>query len=100
VSERHGPLGLPPLPRHQAHTQVKLRLLFATNSDLKHIGFTLDKLGQHRNTANYDLRERPLFATSADAQDDVQAATDALALLDAIDADPARRAAAIASIRP
>lgn len=92
--------GLPPLPRHQAHTQVRLRLLFATNPDMRHMGFTLDKLGQHRNTANYDLRTRPLFATSVVAQDDVQAATDALALLDAIDADPTRRAAAAASIPP
>ena len=42
----------------------------------------------------------PLFATDQDAWDDVKRADDALALLDAIDADPLRRAAAIAAIKP
>jgi hypothetical protein len=92
--------GLPPLTRQQVHAQVRLRLVFAKDPDLKEIGFRLEKLGRHRNAASYDLRALPLFATATDAQNDVQMATDALALLDAIDADPARRAAAIASIRP
>jgi hypothetical protein len=92
--------GLPPLTRQQVHAQVRLRLIYSTNSDLKSIGFTLEELGKHRNSASYDLQPLPRFATDADARTDVTSATQALALLDAIDADPVRRAAAIASIRP
>src|SRR5580704_17952707 len=92
--------GLPPLPRQQVHAQVRLRLIYATEVDLKDIGRKLEKLGLDRNIASYDLRSLPLFASAAVAQRDVQTAIDALALLDAIDAGPARRAAAIASIKP
>jgi hypothetical protein len=86
--------GLPPPTRHQVHAKVRLRLIYATDRDLKDIGFALEKLGDDRNPANYDLRPLPLVATAAEAQNDVQIASDA------IDADPARRAAALASIQP
>lgn len=92
--------GLPALSRHQVHAQVRLRLSYATHPELKRIGQWLEDLGRHRNAANYDLSPLPMFASSVVAGRDVQDATDALALLDAIDADPARRAAAVASIRP
>lgn len=92
--------GLPQLTRQQVHAQVRLRLVFARDPDLKEIGLKLERLGLHRNAASYDLRALPLFATATAAHNDVQMAADALALLDALDADPARRAAAVASIRP
>jgi hypothetical protein len=92
--------GLPPLTRHQVHAKVRLRLIYAKDPDLKKIGFALEQLGDDRNPANYDLRPLPLVATAAKARNDVQIATDALARLDAIDADPIRRAAAISSIQP
>jgi hypothetical protein len=92
--------GLPPLARQQVHAQVRLRLIFSSNRDLKDIGLLLERLGADRNSASYDLRPLPLFASAATAQDAVKKATDALVLLDAIDADPARRTAAVASIRP
>jgi hypothetical protein len=92
--------GLPPLTRHDVHAQVRLRLTFATDPDVKEIGRKLEKLGMDRNSASYDLRPLPRFATPVAARDAAQKATDALALLDAIDSDQARRAAAIASIRP
>jgi len=92
--------GLPALSRHQVHAAIRLRLMYASNPDLKKIGKDLEMLVQHRNWANYDLQARPLFATAKAANDDVIIAAGALALLDAINADPARRAAAIASIRP
>jgi hypothetical protein len=92
--------GLPPLPRHQVHPQARLRLTYSTDPDLKRIGKILEDLSRHRNTANYDLRFLPLVASPADARTDVKDATNALALLDAIDADPARRAAAVAAIPP
>jgi hypothetical protein len=91
--------GPPPLTRQQVHAKVRLRLVYATDPDLKEIGRKLEKLGIDRSAANYDLRALPLF-TSAAAQNAVQRAADGLALLDAIDADPAHRAAAVASIRP
>jgi len=82
------------------HAQVRLRLVFATDPDLKEIGRKLEKLGMDRNSASYDLRALPIFASVVAAQDAVKKATDALALLDAIENDPVRRGAAIASIRP
>jgi hypothetical protein len=92
--------GLPPLPRHQVHEKVRHRLIFSTDRDLKQIGFALEHLGEDRNRANYDLRALPIFAKATNARNNVQMAIDALALLDAIDADPARRAAAVGAIRP
>jgi hypothetical protein len=92
--------GLPSLSRQQVHAQVRLRLTFSSDPDLKQIGLKLEELGRHRNWASYDLRSLPMFTSSATASRDVQVAADALALLDAINADPARRATAVASIQP
>src|SRR5205809_232107 len=64
--------GLPPLARQQVHAKVRLRLIYATDPDIKNIGFTLESLGSHRNLANYDLRALPLVASAAVAQQDVQ----------------------------
>jgi hypothetical protein len=92
--------GIPPPSRLQVHGQVRIKLIYASDKDLKKIGHKLEILGQIRNEANYDLTDQPTFDTPADAQDAVQEAADGLALLDAIDGDPARRAVAIASVRP
>ncbi len=92
--------GLPLPTRQQVHAQVRLRLTFSRNPDLRKIGDKLEILGRHRNSANYDLQALPMFASAKVARDDVKLATDALALLDAIDADPTHRAAALASITP
>jgi hypothetical protein len=92
--------GLPPLVRQQVHAQTRLRLTYSKDPELRNIADALETLGKHRNLANYDLRQLPLFATADEAKDDVSLAADALALLDGIDSNPARRAAAIASIRP
>ena len=92
--------GLPPVPRQQVHAQVRLRLVYASDADLKRIGDALEVLNKHRNAASYDLAPLPLFASAKVAQADVQLAADALALLDSIDGDAVRPAAAIGSIRP
>jgi hypothetical protein len=92
--------GLPSPSRHQVHAQIRLRLAYASDPDLKKIGYALDDLVQHRNKASYDMSSLPMFAWVKTAQLDVQKAAAGLALLDAIDADPVRRAAAISSIRP
>ncbi len=93
-------LGFPPLSRQQVHAQIRLRLVYATDRDTKRIGMALERLGQDRNLANYDLRDLQMFGTDRDARDAIQAASDFIALLEAIDADPVRRAAAMASIKP
>jgi hypothetical protein len=92
--------GLAALPRQQVHAQVRLRLIYATDTDLKKIGDALEVLNKHRNAASYDLQSLPQFASAKLAQADVHLAADALALLDSIDSDPARRTSAAASIRP
>ena len=92
--------GLPTPSRHQVHATIRLRLLYAMDADVKQIGRHLEKLAEHRSHASYDVRSLPMFATDQNAREDVKRADDALALLDAIDADPGRRATAIASIRP
>jgi hypothetical protein len=92
--------GLPRLPQHQVHAQVRLRLAYATDADLQDIARVLDALVKDRNRASYDLSPLPMFASAQKASQDVQDAARALALLDMIDSDPVRRTAAIAGIRP
>ncbi len=89
------------IPPHQnMHSFVRLKFEYAGAADLKRIGDALDFLVRHRNQASYDLSPLVVFQTRRLALRAVQEAADALALLDAIDADPARRAAAIASLPP
>jgi hypothetical protein len=91
--------GFPLPPRDNAHHFVRMRFRFPNHPDLRLIGRTLDWLSRLRNQADYDLSSLPAFATGARAQQAVREVAAAVALLDAIDADSARRATAIAAIR-
>jgi hypothetical protein len=82
------------------HAAVRLKFAFAKGPDLQLIAKALDQLVQLRNQASYDLHPLAVFASDARAQRAVQEADTGLAVLDAIDGDPARRAAAIASLPP
>jgi hypothetical protein len=90
----------PAPPRQTVHSYVRLRFTRAGDPDLKAIGDALDTLVAERNKASYDLSPVPAFASVAVARAMTQEAGDGLALLDAIDADPTRRTAAIASLPP
>src|SRR5437588_3684960 len=50
------------------HAHVRLRFTYATDADLKWIGWALDDLVKLRNKANYDLSAMPDFASDAKAQ--------------------------------
>jgi hypothetical protein len=92
--------GRPAPPGPGVHAHVRLRLTYSPDQDLKQIGMTLDQLVRERNAASYDLRPLPAFSSPAVPAGLVQQAANGLALLDAIDGDPSRRAAAIASLPP
>jgi hypothetical protein len=96
VLERWG-LALP--RRDQIHAVVRFRFIYAADPDLKQVGFALERLGDSRNHADYQLRPSPFFSTSVRAQDAIDDAAVNLVRLDQVDADAARRAAAIADIR-
>lgn len=85
-------------PRQNVHALVRLKMTYASDAHMKQIGLVLDKLVKLRNHASYDLRALPSFSSNAKAQQAIQEATAALALLDAIENDSARRATAIASL--
>lgn len=85
--------------RDNMHTWVRLRFCYASDPDLIDIGDALEQLVQQRNRANYDMQSTAFSAASV-AQKGIRDAAGALALLDQIDADPGRRPAAIAAIRP
>jgi hypothetical protein len=92
--------GVTSFPRQNVHAVVRLKLTYASALDVKQLGLALDDLVQLRNHASYNLRALPAFSSPVRAQEAIQDATDALALLDAIENDSARRAAAIASLPP
>jgi hypothetical protein len=87
-------------PRQTAHSAVRLRFVYASDPDLKQFGYALDKWCSRRNEASYDLSTLPKFATDRLAQKAIKEVTAALARLDAIESDPTRRAAAIATLPP
>jgi hypothetical protein len=89
------------LPRRDSvHAWVRFRFVYSSDPDLQRIGDTLDKLAKLRSRSQYDLQPHPDFTTPGRAQQAIRQAVDALVILDAIDGNPVRQAAARAAIRP
>jgi hypothetical protein len=84
--------------RDRVHTFARLKLVYATDLDLKTIGLTLESLGRLRNVADYQLSLSGPFASARTAAGAVADASVMVDLLDALEADLARRTAAVASI--
>jgi hypothetical protein len=87
-------------PRDKVHTFARLKLVYATDADLKRVGLTLEALGRLRNAADYQLSPSSPFVSARIAISALADAEAAVALLDVLDADPMRRAAAKGSIPP
>jgi hypothetical protein len=86
-------------PRDNVHRFVHLRIFVPKDTDAKTVGRTLQDLRDLRSAADYNLSSLKEFANDSEAQAAIGRAADAIALLDALDADPTRRSAAIAAIR-
>jgi hypothetical protein len=82
------------------HTFARLKLVYASNPDLKRIGLTLEALAQLRNMADYQLGTSGPFVSPRIAVSSLADAESAVALLDAFEADPVRLAAAVRAIPP
>jgi hypothetical protein len=85
-------------PRDKVHTFARLKFVYATDPDLKQIGLTLEALGRLRNAADYKRGTPGPFSSPRIAAAALSDAGSAIALLDAIEADPARRAGAVRAI--
>jgi hypothetical protein len=86
-------------PRDQVHAFVRLRFVYASDTDMQMIGRALEDLGRLRNRADYQLNPSRPFANPVTADQGIQQARQALVRLDQIDADLQRRSAVIAAIR-
>jgi hypothetical protein len=89
------------IPHGQSmHSFVRIRFLRARDADLNRIADELDWLVRRRNSASYELNPAPWFTNDREAREALNRAPAALALLNAIEADPTRRANAVASLPP
>ena len=92
--------GLSPPPRDKVHTFARLKLVYATDPDLKRIGLTHEALGRLRNAADYQLSLPGPFVSARMAVSALADAEAAVTLIDALEADPVRRASAVGTIPP
>jgi hypothetical protein len=86
-------------PRESLHSFVRLRFDYAAHPELKQVGDAVGQLGRLRNQADYRLDVPGPFGSATVSAQSVDLAQDAIDLLDAIDADPVRRATAVAATR-
>ena len=91
--------GFPKPPGEQIHRFVRLRFDSTPHSDFRPIGLALDQIGRLRNQADYQLSHPGVFVNGVVAGQAARDASDAIAHLDAIEADSVRLAAAIVALR-
>lgn len=82
-----------------SHLEVSRRFSFPKNQELNQIAGLLQHTSSLRNKADYDLSSNSPFLSASESRISVQRARTVITLLDAIEADPAHRAQAIADIR-
>ena len=85
-------------PKVEVHRAVRLRFDSRTLADIQQIAWVLDTLSQLRSKADYDLTSSR-FASDILAVKAVRSAEDSIIHFDTLEADPVRRAAAIADIK-
>jgi hypothetical protein len=85
--------------RDKAHHVVRLRFTYAAVPELKQIGLQLEQLGRLRTSADYETSLSGQFSNGKAAQQAVKDSEGAITILDQIEADPSRRAAAMAAIQ-
>lgn len=89
------------VPQREAHRAVKLILLGSSDAAVKDVGMALGQLAELRSKSDYDLSDLArLFATPKTAHTAVDDAVQAIALLDAVESDPACLASAVESLNP
>ena len=91
--------GFPKPPGEQIHRFVRLRFDSTPHADLHLIGYALDRLGRLRNEADYQLSHPGVFANGVVTAKAIRDAADAIAHIEAIEADSVRLAAAVAALR-
>jgi hypothetical protein len=84
-------------PRDKVHTFARLKPVYATDPDLKRIGLTLEALGRLRNAADCHLSTSGPFLSAKITAPALADSEAALLLVDAIEADPVCRQAAVGS---
>ena len=90
----------PPPARDKVHIFARLKLIYATDPDLKRIGLTLEALGKLRNAADYKVSVSGPFVSGKAAAGTFADAEASIVLIDALEADAAQRTMAVGSIRP
>ena len=91
--------GFPIPPRDQIHAFVRLRFTYATDSDLREVGYALERLVTLRNHADYQLSATGPFTDAQRVKKAINTAQVNLSRLDQVGADATRLAAAIAGIK-
>lgn len=86
-------------PRDKVHSFVRLRFIYCQDGDLSNVGTILESLSRLRNRADYEVAHRGPFTGSHVSRAAVSEARKGIAILDMVNLDASRKAAAIADIR-